>query len=82
MRRGPRTLTISGPRDWLDRDPTAAVLPPPTPVPLPSGVRCFVVAGCRERAGRLLGDGLVPVAGALGDSPDPRRALGVPEDRR
>ncbi len=68
--------------DWLGRDPAAAVLPPPTRVPLPSGVRCFVVAGCRERTGRLLGDGLVPVAGALGDSRDPRRALGVSEHRR
>ncbi len=68
--------------DWLGRDPAAAVLPPPTPVPLPAGVRSFVIAGCRERTGRLLGDGLVPVAGALGDSRDPQRALGVPEDRR
>lgn len=40
--------------DWLGRDPAAAVLPAPTPVPLPSGVRCLVVAGCRARtpAGR------------------------------
>lgn len=68
--------------DWLGADPATPVLPPPTPVPLPSGVRCFVVAGCRERIGRLLGDGLVPVAGALGDAPNRRRPLGIPEERR
>lgn len=35
-----------------------------SPAPLPAGVRCFAVAG-RLRA-RALGDGLVPVASALG----------------
>ncbi len=68
--------------DWRGSDPTAAVLPLARRVPLPSGVRCFVVAGCQERTGRFLGDGLVPVAGALGDARDRRRSLGIPEERR
>jgi hypothetical protein len=68
--------------DWLGADPAAVLLPRAKPVPLPSGVRCFVVAGCRERTGRLLGDGLVPVAGALGDARDRRRSLGIPEEHR
>jgi pimeloyl-ACP methyl ester carboxylesterase len=68
--------------DWLGSDPVAPLLPRARPVPLPPGARSFVVAGCRERTGRLLGDGLVPVAGALGDSPDHHRSLGIPEERR
>jgi hypothetical protein len=68
--------------DWRGFDPAAAVLPPARAVPLPSDARCFVVAGCRERTGRLLGDGLVPVGGALGDARDRRRSLGIPEERR
>jgi pimeloyl-ACP methyl ester carboxylesterase len=68
--------------DWLGSDPGAPVLRPARPLPLPSEARCFVVAGCRERTGRLLGDGLVPFAGALGDSPDQRRSLSIPEERR
>jgi hypothetical protein len=54
-------------------------------VPLPAGVPAFAVAATRSAAdasGRLAGDGLVPVASALGDHRDPRRALGIPEDRR
>ena len=43
---------------------------PRTPVPLPDGVKCFAVAGQR--------DGLVPIASALGQHPDPRRTLAFP----
>lgn len=51
-----------------------------TPVPLPAGVECFTVAGVRAEQGdaqaaRLLGDGLVPVASALGEHEDARFAL-------
>ncbi len=50
------------------------------PLPLPRGVRCFALAAStgRERAdlkGRLLGDGLVPVASALGQHANPEMAL-------
>jgi len=49
-------------------------------VPLPSGVACYAIAATTgRRAGdvsdRLIGDGIVPVASALGRHSDPRRAL-------
>ena len=52
------------------------------PLPLPADVECYAVAG--TLAGRLgrLGDGLVPVASALGDHDDPARALRFPASRR
>lgn len=51
-----------------------------TPVPLPAGVRCHAVAGLLGEAGvrpgrHALGDGLVPLASALGRHADPARAL-------
>ena len=57
------------------------------PTPLPEGVRAFVIAATTaERTGGRLdasrGDGLVPLASALGDHPDRRFALGVPRARR
>ncbi|MBE7416630.1 MAG: alpha/beta hydrolase [Ideonella sp.] len=50
------------------------------PVRLPSPTRCFAIAGDLGPAtgsvkGKLLGDGLVPVASALGKHPDPERRL-------
>jgi hypothetical protein len=62
----------------------------PSP-PLPRGVACYAAAASRApgaaRSARtalrsLLGDGLVPVASALGDHPDPARALSIPPNRR
>lgn len=55
------------------------------PVPLPAGVPAYAIAATRspaDAAGRLAGDGLVPVASALGDHRDPTRALGIPGRRR
>jgi len=54
-----------------------------TPVPLPAGIACYAIAATRgcgpgDLAGRLVGDGLVPVASALGHHRDPRFALGFP----
>lgn len=66
----------------------------PPQVPLPRGLRCYLLAGttrghdsaaaiAAHRAGRRLpGDGLVPVASALGEHPDRARALRVPAARK
>lgn len=50
------------------------------PVPLPDGVDCYAVAATTASrsgglAGRLMGDGLVPVDSAFGRHQDPRRTL-------
>jgi pimeloyl-ACP methyl ester carboxylesterase len=51
------------------------------PVPLPPGVRCWAIAGSLgDKPGalrqRVVGDGLVPLASALGQHADPARTLG------
>jgi hypothetical protein len=56
-------------------------------MPLPDGVDAFVVAATgaeQQRAMRstMIGDGLVPLASALGDHRDPALALNVPAQRR
>jgi len=68
--------------DWSSQ-PRDHRTDPRTPVPLPDGVACFTVAATRGRRtgdlpDRALGDGLVPVASALGQHPDPRFALAFP----
>ncbi|MFT3917063.1 MAG: alpha/beta hydrolase [Anaeromyxobacteraceae bacterium] len=72
--------------DWAGRDRFARPQPPPRHVPLPAGVRCFAVAATTaagdHAAGRLLGDGLVPLDSALGRHADPSRDLRFPEARR
>ena len=66
---------------WIDhRAPSA-------PTPLPDGVRCHAIGATlgRQHHGigdAHVGDGLVPLPSALGDHPDPARALGIPADRR
>ena len=57
-----------------------------TPLPLPANVPCFTIAGSLSKAaprGARLprGDGLVPVASALGRHPDPRMHLDIPISR-
>lgn len=55
---------------------------------LPAGIRAYAVAASTQaaspaRAGRTLrGDGLVPVASALGQHRDPRLALKIPSSRQ
>ncbi len=62
------------------------VEPPESPLALPEGVACFAVAASRSAAGkggsRLAGDGLVPVASALGGADDQARALAFPREHR
>jgi pimeloyl-ACP methyl ester carboxylesterase len=66
--------------DWQGRDRHDQRHDDRVALPLPEGVECFAIAGCAmaKAAGaraRALGDGLVPVASALGEHPDPARAL-------
>lgn len=56
-------------------------------VPLPQGVRCFAMASTLGQQpgntkGRLLGDGLVPLASALGRHRDPARRLAFAPERQ
>jgi pimeloyl-ACP methyl ester carboxylesterase len=58
-----------------------------TVLPLPSQVRAYVVAATQSNQqsslhSAMMGDGLVPVASALGDAKDPARALKIPEANR
>ena len=67
--------------DWDGQDRFAHGVPLPRFVPAPKGVKCYAIGatiGKREgdAADRLLaGDGLVPLASALGQHPDPARCL-------
>jgi len=56
-------------------------------VPLPEGVECFAIAASLGKSrgrvtDRLVGDGLVPVASALGHHRDPARTLAIPAERQ
>lgn len=60
---------------------------PEASLPLPEGPRCHAIAGClgtssKSLKARLAGDGLVPVDSALGQHPDPARALHFAPDRQ
>lgn len=66
---------------------------PRRPLPLPAGVRSYAIAVSTDTAGaadagsvaaakRFSGDGLVPVASALGLHPDPAFDLHIPKARR
>lgn len=56
-------------------------------VPLPVGVDCYAIAATTGQnadrlPARLLGDGLVPLASALGRHREAARGLGIPPERR
>ena len=73
--------------DWWGRDRFARDRDARRSVPLPEGVACYAVAATTATSvgnlkERLLGDGLVPVASALGRHSDPARALDFPAGRR
>lgn len=76
--------------DWQQRDRHRQVRDERRPTPLPRGVDSFVVAASlapsAARAGglhgRLVGDGLVPLASALGAHRQPALALQLPAGHR
>ena len=73
--------------DWRAADRFARAGDRRTPVPLPPHVDCHALAASLGRRDgdlkdRLLGDGLVPLASALGQHADPRLDLRLPADRR
>ncbi len=73
--------------DWVGADRFVHRADRRSPCPLPPDVHCFAVAGSLgaqqdDIAGRLVGDGLVPLDSALGRHPDPRRALDFAPDHQ
>lgn len=73
--------------DWRGRDRFARSKDKRAAVPLPDGVECYAIAASMTKnpgrlTARLLGDGLVPVASALGRHADPARDLCFPESRQ
>jgi hypothetical protein len=69
--------------DWQGRDRHASGHDPRVPTPLPAGVRCLFVAAVKServpaRHGTQ-GDGLVPLASALGEHREPALALAIPD---
>jgi pimeloyl-ACP methyl ester carboxylesterase len=72
--------------DWAGRDRFARGPRPCTYLALPRGARCYAIAASRSgqapvRGGRISGDGLVPVASALGQHEDAQRRLRFPKNR-
>lgn len=72
--------------DWAELDRFARHGDRRRPPPLAEGIAWYTVAATRTRTGgspgaRLAGDGLVPVASALGRHRDPEKALRFPPER-
>ena len=70
--------------DWLGLDRFANGPDSRRPVPLPDGVQCYAIAattgtGPGDLRGRLIGDGMVPLASALGRHQQVDRCLAFPE---
>jgi len=73
--------------DWKGRDRFERSGDVRVAVPLPEGVACYAIAGTTfKKAGdlsaRLIGDGIVPLASALGHHDNPRLALTFDESRQ
>ncbi len=73
--------------DWQGHDRFRKNSDQRQPLPLPTGIACFAVAAtlARQRsplAERLLGDGLVPLASALGQHAEPQNALAFPKSQQ
>ncbi len=73
--------------DWNGRDRFEPGGDLRVPLPLPEGVACYAIAATTGNAegdlgDRLIGDGIVPVASALGRHRDPRLALAFDPSRQ
>jgi len=65
---------------WAGRDRFGHTGDPRGQLALPDGVQCYAIAATKSRgAGKLSGDGLVPVDSALGRHAKPELTLGFPE---
>jgi pimeloyl-ACP methyl ester carboxylesterase len=70
--------------DWQARDRFAPGADPRTPLPLPTGVDCYAIAGttATEPGADPPSDGIVPVDSALGRCDRPELTLDFPEAHR
>jgi hypothetical protein len=73
--------------DWSGRDRHDQRHDDRRLTPLPAGVECYAIAACAARQAtspraRVVGDGLVPLASALGEHADPARTLAFEPERR
>ena len=73
--------------DWADQDRFARSRRKPRTLPLPANVQCCTIAASIAKksgdlAERLLGDGLVPLASALGRHENASRQLAFAKDRQ
>jgi hypothetical protein len=73
-----------GQADWLGQDRFRRQPDRRTPVPLPETIACYTVAATTASkrsplSERLIGDGLVPLASALGQHADPQHRLHFPK---
>ena len=72
--------------DWYGRDRFDQAGDLRRPMPLPEGVQCYAIAATGDKTGgledELLGDGIVPVASALGRHEDPAMTLSFAESRQ
>ncbi|MBK6630586.1 MAG: alpha/beta hydrolase [Betaproteobacteria bacterium] len=73
--------------DWHGRDRFARSASHHKTLPLPQGVKCHAIAATTGKQtgdlkDRLLGDGLVPLASALGSHAKRERNLAFPQDRQ
>jgi pimeloyl-ACP methyl ester carboxylesterase len=74
------------PADWQGRDRHSQRHDDRQPTPLPKGVDAFIVAASKATKvgglhSRVIGDGLVPLASALGEHRESQHALKVPPHR-
>jgi hypothetical protein len=74
-------------QDWNKRDRFKRTGDLRVPVPLPQGVACYAIAATTGKAAgdlsdRLIGDGIVPLASALGHHANPRLALTFDESHQ
>jgi len=73
--------------DWEGHDRFERPGDPRTPVPLPKGVRCYAMAATTgksadRRSGKFVGDGIVPLASALGRHEEPAFDLRFAKSRQ